>query len=272
MAEKPVKEQPAAWRYCGSQIKLWREEAGVSRQALADEAAYNVEYVKSMEMGRRKATMTLLQVADQMCGARGKLVAGHEYLKPEPFPARSQEYMEIEKKAIVVHDYAFGLIPGLLQIEEYAYSQISTRCPPLDDDTVAERVRHRLSRQEALRKRPTTMFGFVIHEVALRSNIGGRKVMKRQLEHLIEVSELRNVTVQILPFGRCDSLALNGPFVLLETAEHERFAYVESPETSALHADPDKVSNLAQAHGMIRMQALSVEESAAFIRKVAAEL
>jgi hypothetical protein len=96
--------------------------------------------------------------------------------------------------------------------------------------------------------------------------------MQHQLLQLPQVGALRNVSIQVLPFGKCSGLALNGPFVLLETAEHERSAYVEGPETSVLHADADKVSYLAQVHGMIRMQAFGVEESAAFIRKVAEEL
>lgn len=260
------------WRYCGGQIKLWREEASVSRQALADEAGYDYEYVKSMECGRRRPTLRLLQVADQMCGARGKLLAGHEFLKPEPFPARSQEYMAIESEAIAVHDYSLGLIPGLLQTRDYAHALISESCPPLDDETVEERVRARLARQAALTCRSKTVYGFVVHEAALRTEVGGREAMRRQLLHLSTVGELRNVSIQVLPFGRCSGLALNGSFILLETADRERFAYVEGPETSVLHAEADKVSDLAQVHGMIRMQALGVEESAAFIRKVAEEL
>ncbi|WP_411148323.1 helix-turn-helix domain-containing protein [Streptomyces sp. A30] len=260
------------WRYCGGQIKLWREEAGVARQALADEVGYDYEYVKSMECGRRRPTLRLLQVADQMCGARGKLLAGHEFLKPEPFPARSQEYMAIEAEAIAVHDYSLGLIPGLLQTKEYARALIGESCPPLDDETVEERVRARLARQEALTRRAKTVYGFVIHEAALRTEVGGREVMRQQLHKLPDVGVFRNVSIQVLPFGRCSGLALNGPFVLLETVEHERFAYIEGPETSVLHADADKVSDLAQVHGMIRMQALGVDESAAFIRKVAEEL
>ncbi|MFI9826749.1 helix-turn-helix domain-containing protein [Streptomyces sp. NPDC051913] len=260
------------WRYCGGQVKLWREEAGVGRQALAEEAGYDYEYVKSMECGRRRPTLRLLQVADQMCGARGKLLAGHEFLKPEPFPARSQEYMELEAEAIAVHDYSLGLVPGLLQTREYAAALIGESCPPLDDETVGERVRGRLARQEALRRRAGTVYGFVIYEAALRTGVGGPEVMREQLLHLPEVGARRNVSIQVLPFGKCGGLALNGSFILLETADHEHFAYVESPETSALHADAHKVSDLAQAHGMIRMQALGVEESAAFIRKVAQEL
>ncbi|AVH56984.1 MULTISPECIES: helix-turn-helix domain-containing protein [Streptomyces] len=260
------------WRYCGGQIKLWREEAGVSRQDLTIETNYDYEYVKSMENGRRRPTLRLLQAADQMCGARGKLLAAHDFLKPEPFPARSQEYMVIEAEAIAVHDYALGLIPGLLQTEGYARALIGESCPPLDDETVEERVRARLSRQEALKRRAKTVYGFVVYEASLRTEVGGQGVMRQQLLHLSKVGETRNVSLQVLPFGKCGGLALNGSFVLLETTEHEHFAYVEGPETSVLHADADKVSDLTQVHGMIRMQALGVEESAEFIRKVAEEL
>ncbi|MEU6813058.1 helix-turn-helix transcriptional regulator [Streptomyces sp. NPDC046831] len=272
MASGESQQAQQNWRYCGGQIKLWREEAGVSRQALADEAGYDYEYVKSMECGRRRPTLRLLQIADQMCGARGKLAAAHEFLKPEPFPARSQEYMALEADAIAVHDYSLALVPGLLQTREYALALIGGSCPPLDDETVQERVRARLVRQEALTRCTKTVYGFVLYEAALRTEVGGPEVMRRQLLDLSEMSGLRNVAIQVLPFGKCSGVALNGSFILLENAERERFAYVEGPETSVLHADVERVSDLAQVHGMIRMQALGVEESAAFIRKVAQSL
>ncbi|WP_053750874.1 helix-turn-helix domain-containing protein [Streptomyces sp. MMG1533] len=260
------------WRYCGGQIKLWREEAGVDRQALAAEAGYDYEYVKSMECGRRRPTLRLLQVADQLCGARGKLIAGHEFLKPEPFPARSQEYMGIEAEAIAVHDYSLGLVPGLLQTREYAQALISESCPPLDDETVEERVRARLARQEALTHRSKTVYGFVIYEAALRAGVGGREIMRQQVLHLLQVGVLRNVSIQVLPFATAPPVALGGALILVETKEHEHYAYVEGQETGVLYGDPDKLNALTQRHGMIRMQALNVEESARFIRKVAEEI
>lgn len=265
-------QPPLAWRYCGSQIKLWRAEANVTRAALAKEAGYDYEYVKSMENGRRRPAQILLQVADQMCGAGGKLTAAREYLKPEPFPARSQQFMTIEADAIGMHWYEPLLIPGLLQTEEYARALISGSCPPLDDETVEERVGARLRRQEALTRKKSVVFSFVMYEAALRSMVGGSEGMVRQLEHLLEVSKLRNVSIQVLPVGRCSGIALIGPVVLLETPEHEHYGYVEGHETGALYGDPGKVSALTARHGMIRMHALSVEESTGFIRKVAQEL
>ncbi|WP_223205994.1 helix-turn-helix domain-containing protein [Streptomyces xanthii] len=261
-----------AWRYCGSQIKLWRTEAGVARETLADEAGYGYEYVKSMENGRRRPTTHLLQVADLLCKAGGKIAAAQQYLKPEPHPQRSQEFMSLERDAIAVSSYEPLLIPGLLQASEYAKALIGASSPPLDDETVEQRVAGRLKRQEALTARPGVMFSFVVFEAALRTQVGGREVMKGQLERLLDVGELRNVSIQVLPFGRAYGVALRGAVVLLEMADHERYAYVEGPETSTLYADADKVSALVRAHDMIRMHALGPGDSAEFIRKVRGEL
>ncbi|MET7827957.1 helix-turn-helix transcriptional regulator [Streptomyces sp. NPDC005386] len=269
MSTEVSKQPPIAWRYCGSQIKLWRTEAGVGREALAKEAGYDYEYVKSMENGRRRPTLRLLQIADQVCGAGGKLVAAQEYLRPERFPARAQEFVAVEKEAIAVHSYEPLLIPGLLQTGEYARALIGESLPPLDDETVEERVTARLERQESLTRRKSVVFTFVIYEAALRTGVGGPEVMRRQLRHISEVAQLRNVSIQVLLAGRGYGVALNGPVVLLETADHDYYAFAEGQETSALYADPDTVSALTQAHGMIRMHALSIGESAAFIGEVA---
>ncbi|MGW5620209.1 helix-turn-helix domain-containing protein [Streptomyces olivaceus] len=267
-----AQQSQQTWRYCGNQIKMWRDQAGVTRQALAEEANYDYEYVKSMENGRRRPTLGLLQAADQLCAARGKLLAAQGFLKPEPFPARSQEFVAIEKDAIALHSYEPLLIPGLLQTEEYARALISESCPPLDDETVEERVGARLQRQEALTLKKGVVFSFAVYEAALGALVGDREVMRRQLYHLLKVADLRNVSIQVLPVGRASGVALSGPIVLLETADHHHYAFAEGQETSALYADAHKVSSLTQAHGMIRMHALSVAESAVFIRKAADEL
>jgi hypothetical protein len=136
------------------------------------------------------------------------------------------------------------LIPGLLQTEAYARALIGGSSPPLDDETVAERVAARLRRAEALRRKVGVMYGFVIYEAALRTNVGGINVMREQLWHLLDVGVLRNVSIQLLPFGRCSGVALNGSIVLLETPEHEHCGYIEAPEASIQHSSPAKVLSL----------------------------
>ncbi|MER5932914.1 helix-turn-helix transcriptional regulator [Streptomyces sp. NPDC002054] len=261
-----------AWRYGGNQIKLWRTEAGVTREALAQEAGYGAETVKSMEQGRRRPTLRLLQIADTMFGASGKLMAAAEYMKPEPFPKRSEEYMAAEAEAYGINWYEPLTIPGLLQTEEYIRGLMSETYPPLDDETVEERVRARLERQATMVRRIGTVYGFIIYEAALRTGVGGPEVMRQQLFHLLELATLRNVGIQILPMGRACGVALQGPVILVETPEHQLWAWCDGQETSAAYSAPDKVGALTQSHGMIRMHALGAAESAEFIKKLAEEL
>ncbi|WP_436789166.1 helix-turn-helix domain-containing protein [Yinghuangia sp. YIM S10712] len=265
-------QAPMAWRYCGNQIKLWRTRAGVTRQQLGEEAGYCEETIKSVEQGRRRASLHLLQVADQMCGADGMVAAAQAYLQPERYPARTHEFMGLEASATSVLWYEPMLIPGLLQTPQYARALMIENCPPFDDDTIEERLSARMERQEKLTRKPYAQFGFVIHEAALRSLVGGRDVMKAQLGRLLEIAGLRNVAVQVLRADSGTVLGLGGSLVLLETDEHEHYAYVEAPATSALYSDPATISLLTRRHGIIRMQALNAEDSAGFIAEVEAEL
>lgn len=264
-------QPPMVWRLCGNQIKLWRTGANITRKELGKEAGYEYETVSSMEMGRRRPTQRLLEVADQMCGAGGKLVASHAYLGSERFAVRSLEFMAIEDEAIALSSYQPLLIPGLLQTEEYARELISNRCPPVEDEMVQVRVAGRLARQQLLKKTAVT-FAFIIYEAALHTKVGGREVMRRQLHHLLNVGEQRNVTIRVLPAGLGASPGLAGPLVLVETSLFMHYAYEEGHEAGVLHESPEKVSLLAKRYAKICAQALNTEESAQFISKVANEL
>ncbi|MGI5258092.1 Scr1 family TA system antitoxin-like transcriptional regulator [Streptomyces angustmyceticus] len=78
-----------------------------------------------------------------------------------------------------------------------------------------------------------------------------------QLRHLRTCAELPGVAIQVMPFGNTSHAGLSGPFVLLETADHQHLAYSETQIGSHLISAPDKVSSLTQKYGMLRMQALN---------------
>jgi transcriptional regulator with XRE-family HTH domain len=255
-------QPPVAWRYSGNQMKRWRTKANVSRETLAEASNYSPDTIKSMEQGVRMPTPRVLDVADELCKAEGLLSAAKEYLQREKFPARAQDFMEREKEAISRWSYEIALIPGLLQTKGYARALIENRYPPLDEETVAERVAARMERQTILTERkPPVALSFVLYEAALRS----AQVDAEQLHRLLEVSSLRNVALQVLPFERVISDALMGPMVLLETRDHEQFVFTEAPFASELSAVPEVVSRVAGRLSMIRAQALSPAESARFI-------
>ena len=262
---------PATWRYCGNQLKLWRTGAGVSREELAGATSYAPDTVKSMEQGVRMPTPQVLDVADDLFGAGGKLRAAAQYLRREKFPDRSQDYMTYEAAAISLWSYEVSLIPGLLQTRAYAAALIGRHSPPLDEETVEERVQARMDRQEILTRRPPVALNFIAYEAALRAPIGGHAVHEDQLNHLLDVGRRGNVAIQVLPFDRAIPAALGGPIVLLDCGGNERPAFVEGQSWSELIADPVKVNALTQRHGMIRMEALGAEDSARFIERMVDE-
>ncbi|WP_342355730.1 helix-turn-helix transcriptional regulator [Streptomyces cacaoi] len=264
-------ERPMAWRYAGDQLKRWREAVGVSRQKLADEAGYSYEAIKGMERGVRKPQAHVLRCADELCGAKGKLAAAEEYLRPQPFPSYSQDFMAAESEAIALSSYQAEFIPGLLQTEETVRAMLGNNCPPLGDDTIEERTKARLERR-ALLDNQTKAFSFVISEHALRDCVVGGAAYKQQLHHLRTIGARRNVSIQVLPYGLGAHAGRRGPFVLLETPEHEHLGYEEGQTVGVLYSDAKKVSVLRQRHDMILRQALSPEESTGFIGKLAEEL
>ena len=164
------------------------------------------------------------------------------------------------------------LVPGLLQTEDYARALISAHFPPLDDETVEERVAARLARQSLLtRTSPPIVFVFIIEEAALHRAVGGTQVISRQLARLLECSGMRNIEIQIMPTQRAAHSWLNGPMVLLETAERRQFVYVEAQDVVSVRSDRNEVSEFWLRYGMLRTQALSTEESARLIERVAGE-
>ncbi|MER6565371.1 helix-turn-helix transcriptional regulator [Streptomyces sp. NPDC001093] len=253
------------WRFSGNQLKRWRTKANVSREELAAASNYSPDTIKAMEQGVRMPTPRVLDVADDLCRADGMLSAAKDYLSREKFPPRAQEFMEREREAIGLWSYETMLVPGLLQTGAYARALIESRYPPLDEETVEERIAARIERQAILTERkPPVALSFILHEAVLR----GPFVDDDQLRHLLKVSRPRNVDVQVLPFERALSDAHLGPMVLLEVRDHDRFAFTEGPLASELSADPEVVSRVTGRLSMIRAQALSPAESSRFIERM----
>ncbi|MEU8958421.1 helix-turn-helix transcriptional regulator [Streptomyces sp. NPDC048518] len=256
------------WRYSGNQLKRWRMKANVTREELGAASNYAPDTIKAMEQGVRMPTPRVLDAADELCRADGILSAAKDYVKAEKFPARAQDFMEYEREAVSLWWYEVALIPGLLQTEHYARSLIGNHCPPLDEETVEQRVAARLERQEILTRTSPVALSFVVYEAALRVP----QVDKEQLARLLDVGRRSNISVQVLPFDRVISAALLGPMVLLETRDRERLAFTEGPSASVLSSEAEVVSSHTERLSMIRMEALGTEGSALFIKGMAEEL
>lgn len=104
-----------------------------------------------------------------------------------------------------------------------------------------------------------------------REPIGGRKVLREQLEQILLIGQHRNVEIQVMPTDREDHAGLGGPFNLIDAATGQRIAYTEVQDDSRLYTDAGRIRELESRYGILRSQALTPSESLAFIEKLLGE-
>jgi transcriptional regulator with XRE-family HTH domain len=228
----PGREHPAVWSAYGKLVRLFRERAGLlTQQALADAIGYSVEQVASVEQGRRPAKTAFTEAAERVLKAGGALRVLQEEVDRAKLPLLFQDFALLESEAVSRFSDDPMLVPGLLQTEEYAQALLEAHFPPLDEETIEQRVTARLARQALLtRTSPPMFFVFVVEESAIRRVVGGSEAMVRQLLHLLRCSAMRNVELQIMPTGRGAHSGLNGAMVLLESVGHRQYVYVEAQD------------------------------------------
>ncbi|MET9440065.1 helix-turn-helix transcriptional regulator [Streptomyces sp. NPDC006610] len=259
-------------RCFGRQMKLLREAAGLTRAQLGERVGYSEAQIAAVEQGRRIPKPELIDAVDREVGARGVLVVMKEEVDRARYPTFFRRYVQLEAEAVELHAYDSHVIKGLLQTEEYARAVFSMWRPLLDEEVVEQRVAARMERKRLFERRPAPLLSFVIEEHVLRRLLGGREVLRGQLEQLLVYGHQRNVELQIMPTDREEHAGLGGPFTLIHSEKQRRMAYAEVQGLSSLHTEPKKVSSLEATYGVLRAQALTPRESLAFVEKLLGEL
>ncbi|MFE6935894.1 DUF5753 domain-containing protein [Streptomyces sp. NPDC057699] len=169
--------------------------------------------------------------------------------------------MDLEREALALSWFENQVLPGLLQTEGYARAVFCTDVPALSKEEIDRRVAARMERIEILHGSEPPTVSFVVSEAILHDRLGGEHAYLDMLRHVRRYADVPGVTVQIMPLGRQTHAGLSGPFILLETPEHQRLAYTETQRGSQLISAPDDVSILERKYAMLRTQALNTEES-----------
>jgi hypothetical protein len=166
------------------------------------------------------------------------------------------------------------VMPGLLQTEAYAHRvihmwQSTTSVPP---PGLERRLTVRLTRQQVLSSSHPLTLSVVIDEAVLRRQIDERAVMREQLHHLLDVSELPNVRIQILPLSGIHA-ASAGPIILLHIPEFGDVAYLEDFNKGHLYIeDAALIYQHALVFKKLSEESLDPEESRQLIKRVADDL
>jgi hypothetical protein len=135
-------------------------------------------------------------------------------------PQWFRTYVDLESAANLIRTYEGQFIPGLLQTDDYMRAVIHDTHLESSEE-MGRRVRLRMARQTLLTREHPPRLWAVVDEAALRRPIGGREVMRGQVERLLDATKLPNVTLQILPFAAGAHSAMVGAFSILRFADRE---------------------------------------------------
>lgn len=176
-------------------------------------------------------------------------------------------FIGLEAEASKILEWQINVIPGLLQTEQYArqvltgYHEVATISPR----AIQRRLETRLTRQQLLTRDEPLEYVALMDESVLRRQRGDQSVMYAQLQRLAAASELRNVTIQILPLERNHGLAVDSFSILQfgksgEAALHDLVSLEGLINEFYVEDDPD-THQFRLAFGHLAEESLSPADS-----------
>jgi transcriptional regulator with XRE-family HTH domain len=235
----------------GSQLRRLREQQGITCEEAGEAIRASHSKISRMELGRvrfrRRDVADLLSlygVTDEdelqpMLSLADRATApGWWHSYSDILPNWFEVYIGLEEAASRIRAYEVQFVPGLLQTEDYARAVTLLGHPTAPGHEVERRVGLRMRRQSLLEAEEPPHLWAVVDEAVLRRPLGGTQVMRGQLKHLLEMTELPNITLQMVPFKLGGHAAAGGPFSILRFAEPDLpdVVYLEQL-TSALYLD-----------------------------------
>ncbi|GAB3401828.1 helix-turn-helix domain-containing protein [Flindersiella endophytica] len=243
-----------AW---GRQLKLHREAAGLTQEALGEKVGYSRSTIASLETGSFQPGEEIAEACDRGAEANGHLIQLRQDLVAieivEPW---FQDWLGIEREAKVIRGSAFVLVPGLLQTTGYARAVLED-----DDDAVAARMARKAIFD---REKPPTI-RYILDQQALERPVGGPEVMAEQMAYLEELVTSRRVHIQICPSAAVPSA--NSSFVLA-TVEGTTLGYLEAETRGFVLSQREDVLDLEAVYEKLLAESLPSAASLDLIRRM----
>ncbi|MGW5613087.1 helix-turn-helix domain-containing protein [Streptomyces sp. NPDC003877] len=253
----------------GAVHKALRETAGLTQEEYAEIVGYSVHAIAKLEQGRRfPQPKFIVRAGDVLQAPKVLRAAARNLTRRQGLASWFQQWAGIEEGAISLCAYECRAVPGLLQPEPYIRAIFERRLPPVTEERLEREVAARLERQQLLTERPNTAFSFVIEQALIERRVGGASVTNALIDHLLDVGELRNVEIQVMPLQQEDHVGIDGQMYLAETPEHHWVGYTEGQRSSNLITAPEDVSVLLQRYGKLRAQALDCRATVSLLKQI----
>ncbi|MGE7386143.1 helix-turn-helix domain-containing protein [Streptomyces sp. NPDC004126] len=260
-------------KHFGDMLKASRKRADLTQEQFGPRVGYSVQYVASVEQGRRHPSAKFVNKAEEVLNTFGVIqIAAKQMTRRRGLASWFRRWAELEETAVALNTYECRSVPGLLQTEAYARAQIENVPPRLTSHEAEDRITLRLDRQKVLTRVPYATFSFIIEQTVIERRTGGSDVTRSLIDHMLQCAQLPNVDIQLMPTVSPEHAGTDGPFQLLESHEHEWLGYSEGQKYGQVISDPKAVSDLHQQYAKLRIQALNPADTAGLLMRLRGSL
>jgi hypothetical protein len=262
----------------GEELRALRTAADVTVARTAAELDCGEGKVRHMENGRNVPSKSDLTVLISLYGASPEVHEELENLRKAAtrrgwwssyrLPSWLHNYVGLEADATLIRNFEVELIPGLLQIPEYARDIHMLGPKEFGREEIERRVEARLKRQELLTGDSPTTLHAVVSEAALHRT-QWTKYAHAQYRHLLDMARRTNITIAVLPFSENLHSSMDGGFLLLDFPQgvSAPVAYYDHVTGGQLEHDPKVVARLSEIYTELTARAMSPDETIAFIER-----
>ncbi|WP_369185762.1 helix-turn-helix domain-containing protein [Streptomyces sp. Y1] len=251
----------------GEELRFYRELANYTQAELGDLLHCSRTNITRYETGQRRMPPNLVEKADELLktgGALKRLWARVDWNAGIEHPDWFQTHANTEAEAVGLQIFQANYMHGLLQCRDYARAMFEASGTDERPGAIEDRVAARLARQERFLTEGGPQLVVLLDESAIRSVVGGPRVMVRQMQHLLRVAQRGNIVIQVVPFtARATIIKIS--MVLLEMPDGQHLAYSESLDVGNPSDDPTVVSGHRRRYDRLRGDALTAGESVALI-------
>jgi len=217
----------------GAQLRRLRTDMGLSREEAGQAiraSEWKIHRLENGQVGFKERDLVDLlalygvtdpdEIGELLTMAREANTPGWWQHYGDVLPQWFRTYVDLESAANLIRTYEGQFVPGLLQTDDYMRAVIHDTHLESSEE-LGRRVRLRMARQTLLTREHPPRLWAVVDEAALRRPVGGREVMRGQVERLLDATKLPDVTLQILPFAAGAHSAMVGAFSILRFADRE---------------------------------------------------
>lgn len=262
IVREPLDPKLSMWHFLAYYLRFLREKEGLSLTQWGKIIGAARSSVSNMEAGRHRLQDDQARRIDLRFGTGSLIELLLWYARMAHDPDWGRQLVRYEEQANLIRVYHGQVVPLALQTDAYTWAFVKAGSPKDFEAAMARRVARK---QSLLERGDSVEIWAVLDESVLARTVGGPQVMREQLEHLLAMTDLPQISLRIVPFSSGAHLGVDGSLQVL-SLESRDIAYSGAQNGGRLIETPGEVRELSVKFDRIGAKAASEDASREIVK------